>query len=1000
MNELLRKIKKSSMKKLSVIFIILFGVGLLDGQTTDEKRDFHYAYGLYNDDLYELAASAFEEYLEKYSSSPNRSEALFYLGDCYFFLGKYKTAVEKYKLLIRTFPEKSAGREAGLRLAQAYYYLGENGNGLRAIDDYLRYKPRDPEALYWKSEILYALKRYSGSIAAARNSLKIDSLGSDAPYVHNLLIYNTLALKDTLAALRLCDDFIKKRRKHPLLINVLMLKGKLLADIKKYDKALAVFEYVSDNAAKAEEKAEALFRMGEIYLRLKDYGRAQNIFSEVIEKYPDSIWIEKSRYNLGWSYLKEKKYNLAAETFSFSAIHAADSTVRSLSILKLGETYSLSGRPEQARNAWRQLLTWPGKNSAKIQAHYELGLLDFANRKFEDAVNHFDEVRNSGDPGLEIQALKMTAESWLALGKDKKADELFASLSPKDGRILAEALYQRGWIAYKEKKWGSAEKIFRRLINKKQYPDICGLANFWLGEIIFIRDKNYPAAARYYLASLSLEHDKKNEALYGYAWCLLKQKAYGKAEKNFLKLRKQKNTLPPSLASDVEIRLADIAFLTGKYSLAAKRYGKIISRNELLDESSRVYVLDQLALSYRRLGKYDKAREVYAEAVKRQPEREGDYMLKRAEALFESERFADFISEVSAIMPSLTKPCLLSRALYEKGDAFYNIGRYDKAINSYLKSIEVEKCVKYRRAAWSGIVYSAVASGDPEKADVALKEIKPLLKKDELYGFLLYQAKYLLGINIGKKLDAILKEALIYAPNQDDKAEAYRLLGVYYRNLGDKNAAFRMREKAFNLYTNANSKASLALTLITEFRDRGELSSMERWLVKLEKLSPLKKKYRYEYLLNRCYYQLEKGNTAEAEKSFTSAEKISASNDYLEGLSDLLRAKLMLAGKDYYGAEKKLNGIIARRTDIFAAEAQLALGFLYEKKGNDKLAVENFLRVRYLYGGYKHLVADAMYQAARIEIRRGNKDKARKIVEKLQKEFGDSEWSDKAAKLL
>ena len=76
-------------KKIVITVVILFSILLqtLPAQITSEMRDFQYAYGLYSDDPYNNSLEAFNRFEQKYPHSTKIPEALFYQGDCHFFLG-------------------------------------------------------------------------------------------------------------------------------------------------------------------------------------------------------------------------------------------------------------------------------------------------------------------------------------------------------------------------------------------------------------------------------------------------------------------------------------------------------------------------------------------------------------------------------------------------------------------------------------------------------------------------------------------------------------------------------------------------------------------------------------------------------------------------------------------------------------------------------------------------------------------------------------------------
>ncbi|MBN2087975.1 hypothetical protein JW964_00090, partial [candidate division KSB1 bacterium] len=69
--------------KILFILMLLLGANVSFGQTSGEGVDFLYAQKLYNDSMYELAATQFHDFTEKYPQSSKTSEALFMAGNSY-----------------------------------------------------------------------------------------------------------------------------------------------------------------------------------------------------------------------------------------------------------------------------------------------------------------------------------------------------------------------------------------------------------------------------------------------------------------------------------------------------------------------------------------------------------------------------------------------------------------------------------------------------------------------------------------------------------------------------------------------------------------------------------------------------------------------------------------------------------------------------------------------------------------------------------------------------
>ena len=74
----------------------------------------------------------------------------------------------------------------------------------------------------------------------------------------------------------------------------------------------------------------------------------------------------------------------------------------------------------------------------------------------------------------------------------------------------------------------------------------------------------------------------------------------------------------------------------------------------------------------------------------------------------------------------------------------------------------------------------------------------------------------------------------------------------------------------------------------------------------------------------------------------------------------------------------------------------MSFAYAIQKEGNEEKVIEEFLRVRYLYGDYKQFAARSLYEVARIYENKGDKIKAKNFYAKIVKEYGDSQWAEMA----
>jgi tol-pal system protein YbgF len=100
----------------------------------------------YNGGQYQLAAQAFQEYLQYYGDTDRASNAQFFIGDSYYFQGNFRQAVEEYDKCIERYPKGNKAMAGQLKKGFALIELGEKAAGVRELRSLIQRYPKSSEA--------------------------------------------------------------------------------------------------------------------------------------------------------------------------------------------------------------------------------------------------------------------------------------------------------------------------------------------------------------------------------------------------------------------------------------------------------------------------------------------------------------------------------------------------------------------------------------------------------------------------------------------------------------------------------------------------------------------------------------------------------------------------------------------------------------------------------------------------------------------------------------
>lgn len=110
------------------------------------------------------------------------------------------------------------------------------------------------------------------------------------------------------------------------------------------------------------------------------------------------------------------------------------------------------------------------------------------------------------------------------------------------------------------------------------------------------------------------------------------------------------------------------------------------------------------------------------------------------------------------------------------------------------------------------------------------------------------------------------------------------------------------------------------------------------------------------------------------------------------GEADLLLGRSYAAVRDWNRALDTLGVLEGTRADDVGGRAALERARTLESMGRTADAVDEFLKVSYLFPDYPDLAAEGVYNAARVARARGDTERAGKIEQTLRTSFPDSPW--------
>ncbi len=203
------------------------------------------------------ASKTFERLISDSSSSPEGSEALLELADCYFLANDFfKTETVYRKILQIDSPyDRKIKICAMIRMAWLDYYLGRHAKALSLLDSLF--------------------------------NRHLDADEIQDPSINDGLVLS-LMLK----------TFAKEDQNSLQLLS----KGGLLFKQRRYEEALAFFNQVASSTKMSSTIfAEALYQKGIVLLAMNRYKESADSFESLVKAFPDYVYSERAYERIGWA---------------------------------------------------------------------------------------------------------------------------------------------------------------------------------------------------------------------------------------------------------------------------------------------------------------------------------------------------------------------------------------------------------------------------------------------------------------------------------------------------------------------------------------------------------------------------------------------------------------------------------------------------------------------------------------------------------------------------
>ncbi len=930
---------------------------------------------------------------------------------------QYPLAVRSLQKIVDEYPESPRAEEAGYLLGVSLFYAGSYEQALSALGALRARSPKSPLAAragYWLGACNLKLGRYEKAL---------ELLGEQAAGAGVDTAYRPQAM---------------------------LLAGTALEELGRDGEAAARYRALLAEGASAGEtdaadgiRAEALFRLAGTEYRGGRFAAARDLYAKVLLEHPRSVLVRDSVFFLAESELAlgnlpgaEKRYRTVLTVYT-------DSPFKDSAALRLADIAARAGRSEEALQQVDALLKQAGPAGLSPRARAETlrlrGDILFDRKSFEAALASYARARelaaNEGDRQAVQYAMGLAT---LGLGKKPEAAALFeAARSGPDRQVGEKAAFQLAAVLSDMGRQRDAASALEKLLAERPRSARAEEAIRLLATALEKTGEFSDAIARW--GALIRDFPRSTllpEYLYRRGLALMRVEKPALALEDFQRVVKEFPRSP--LRDESAYSIGYIYSQRGEHGRAVPFFQSVLqgaAAGDLAERSSLA-----IGICWFNMGSYEKALASFESLAKRSPRSisQGTVVLHAGRSLYRMERLEQAVSRLREAAGLLQKQAEGAEALYWLGWSLFRLNRLEEARDSFLSLAERHPgdgrkaealfragvCETLRADDVAAIAYLdralgvPTASQDPDIREQALYEKAWALSRLGQSADADSAFEALARAFPGGKLapEAFFRRAA-QALDQKRYAQAREGFGRVGRDFprsavadqalywaaetsieaGDARAA----AEGFWSYVSSRPRGSMAEPALEGFARSiaaaGSLELAEQYSSKAlaARGLPAETLGRVRLAHARLLLQAKPSDAL----ALLSDMRRRSPAEPLAGEVSLLLGEALAATGEGKKALDIFTALADSRADRVGAEAKREQARALEAAGSTSEAVDELVRISYLFPDFPDLAAEGLYNAVRVSLLRGERDRARSLEETLRKGFPESGWTAKLGEL-
>ena len=683
-----------------------------------EKPQVKFALGLfaYQEQDFDEAITYFEQV--------HSDRGLYYLGRCLEDTGQYILAIQRYRQVLRTYPDSPLADDVAFSVAEAFYRSGQNSVAVRSYRAFLEKYPDSrfvPNARYKMACVTFNEGRFDESLHQLEEIVRLFPGQSISGYAQYLMgdcylelgrraeaifawtdvvknfgetrvasaalhkvVFSYTAEENYGQAILMANEFLDRYPGDALSPRVRVLQGFSHFQLSEYKEAIRSFQNVLDKHVNTEVAERALFLSTLAYFRTGEQDRLITNYNYLSSKLlpTPSPWRARTYYYLGEAYYNQGLYRQSEGMYRLVLTGYPHSNVAAASLQGLVASLSRTGDYELALEEQEKfLLALANAESEKGTNALAVGSIYFNQHKYEEALAEFtDFLAVHPDDPMAASALANQGDCYYRLQYYEQALASWQQLLHRFGNApeAGEALYRIADTQFGLGRFADAAATYKRLVERYPAGPHLADARFGLANCAYNSGQDDAAIAAFEAFTAAHPEDPRVEdAELGVQSC------YYRSGKDMVEYLDSHPDSP--LAADIYWNKGQDAFAAGDFTAAARAFEKVTL--DYPESESGPGALFYLAESYYRSESLDQALAGYRNFTVTHPQHDLAELayLRAATVQFKREDFLEAAQSYELLTDLFPEGQYAPLAAFNAAICYQEIEDWHAAIGGYVR---------------------------------------------------------------------------------------------------------------------------------------------------------------------------------------------------------------------------------------------------------------------------------------------------------------------------